>query len=197
MHTGSESDSKSWKAANKGIGAAEKSGSSVLNIADAAIESGTVGDIGPAKVTFIAGWHEWTETSLSESELRNAISIVARLEFEGGSILFTGDTIGRRLDDQNEACKDAAGAIGGLRRVERKRRTISIRLPSPDAPTSAWAESSKVRPVSTCDLRRKEFGRYPDPNQSRGLQNAACTAIFVKAGPPRMVVLMFPRHACK
>ena len=41
------------------------------------------------------------------SERRNAISIVVKLEFEGKSILFTGDTVGRRLSDPDDACKDA------------------------------------------------------------------------------------------
>ncbi len=41
------------------------------------------------------------------SERRNAISVVLRLDYRGRSVLFTGDTVGRRLTDPDEACKDA------------------------------------------------------------------------------------------
>ena len=41
------------------------------------------------------------------SERRNAISVLLRLDYRGRSVLFTGDTVGRRLTDPDDACKDA------------------------------------------------------------------------------------------
>ena len=32
---------------------------------------------------------------------------MARLDYEGSSVLFAGDTVGRRKSDNNSACKDA------------------------------------------------------------------------------------------
>jgi competence protein ComEC len=69
--------------------------------------------VGNATATFVAGWHDWpfpgdAGHQPDESELRNVISIVVRFEFGGQSVLLTGDTIGRRRDDDDpEACRDA------------------------------------------------------------------------------------------
>ena len=61
--------------------------------------------LGVGKVTLIYGKGNWSE--LSDSENNNAISIAAKYEYDGKSILFTGDTVGRRLNDVDSACKDA------------------------------------------------------------------------------------------
>jgi hypothetical protein len=58
-------------------------------------------------VTLVAGWGEWTKPGPDASERRNAVSVVVRLEYRGGSVLFTGDTVGRRRDDHDSVCKDA------------------------------------------------------------------------------------------
>jgi competence protein ComEC len=107
VHTGHPGTSQEWEGANEAITTEGEDGATVLSLGDATIEPGTQWELGPAKVTFVAGWHEWTETDLDGPESRNVISIVARLEFAGQSILLTGDAIGRRRTDPNSACKDA------------------------------------------------------------------------------------------
>ena len=68
---------------------------------------GTKIPLGEATVTLVAGWGQWTGAGPTESERRNAISVVLRLDYRGRSVLFTGDTVGRRLTDSDDACKDA------------------------------------------------------------------------------------------
>lgn len=70
--------------------------------------------LGDATVTFVTGFHSWTLPGdqgfePNESERRNAISIVVRLDYGGKSVLLTGDTIGRRgrASEQANACRDA------------------------------------------------------------------------------------------
>lgn len=62
-------------------------------------------------MTFVAGWHEWNPSlssrTLPQSERRNAISIVVRLDYGGKSMLLAGDTIGRPLGAPAAACEDA------------------------------------------------------------------------------------------
>ena len=64
--------------------------------------------LGDATLTLLHGLNDWTASSLSDAESNNAISIVVRLDYNGGSVLFSGDVIGRRLDDPApNACRDA------------------------------------------------------------------------------------------
>lgn len=63
--------------------------------------------VGPATVTFLAGWGRWTESGPTASERRNVISVVTRIEYDGKAVLYTGDTIGRRRNDDPNECKDA------------------------------------------------------------------------------------------
>lgn len=101
-------DTKTWKEANKAISEEALHGATVINLQTTELEPGTELKLGDATVTFIAGWGEWTKTTgPTKSELRNAVSIVARLEYDGKSILFTGDTVGRRKNDPETGCKDA------------------------------------------------------------------------------------------
>jgi competence protein ComEC len=57
-------------------------------------------------VQMVSGFHEppadWGP--LSQSEERNAPSIVVRLVFAGKSILFCGDAVGRHIDDPVDSC---------------------------------------------------------------------------------------------
>lgn len=84
-----------------------KEGGSVYNLQSVALVPGTTLPLGEAVVTLIAGWPVWTDPGPTASERRNAISVVVRLEYRGRSVLFTGDTVGRRLGDVDDACKDA------------------------------------------------------------------------------------------
>ncbi len=53
---------------------------------------------------------EW-KSELSPSEERNAVSIVIRLLYDGKSVLFCGDTVGRHIGDPDDACIAAEKAM--------------------------------------------------------------------------------------
>jgi beta-lactamase superfamily II metal-dependent hydrolase len=76
-----------------------------LNELDSTITPGTGFSIGSAKFTFLCRFGQphpdWS--GLCSSEKLNAVSIVMKLEFKGNSILFTGDAVGRHLDDPADA----------------------------------------------------------------------------------------------
>jgi beta-lactamase superfamily II metal-dependent hydrolase len=106
--TGSERpDSETWKRMDAAINEESKTGSTVINLKTNPIYPGTELNLGKAVLTFVYGMHEWTATNLEQSEQRNAISNIMKLTFHGESILFAGDTVGRRRDDPDSACKDA------------------------------------------------------------------------------------------
>lgn len=121
IHTGSRRDTIAYREAMDAIGRAAASGSTVINLANAPDadadgikdEIGSVYELGEARVEILAGWHEWdldlsdAGRSPNESERRNAISIVVRYSYRGQSVLLTGDTIGRRIEDDALACRDA------------------------------------------------------------------------------------------
>ncbi len=108
---GMRRDTRTWKRGNSRVGTEARYDASVINLQTIGLEPGTVLEFGDATLTLVAGWPEWTETNLSQSELRNAISLVVRLEIDGASVLFTGDTVGRRKNDAASACKDAEKAM--------------------------------------------------------------------------------------
>lgn len=85
-----------------------------FNLAHYALTPGeTVNDLGgDVTVTLLHGLHDapqsWAQHFAPDkltSRFRNAISIVARLEFEGRSVLFTGDSVG--LDQYGEQRDEA------------------------------------------------------------------------------------------
>jgi beta-lactamase superfamily II metal-dependent hydrolase len=96
-----------WEEMNEAVAAEAKFGASILNLQSLSFEFGEQLLYDDATVTLIAGWPVWTDPGPTESERRNAISIVLRLDYAGGSVLFTGDTVGRRKSDPDTACKDA------------------------------------------------------------------------------------------
>jgi len=121
IHTGSERETIAYREAMDAIGRAAAAGSTIINLANTPDadndgindEIGSVYELGDARVEILAGWHEW-DLALSDagevpsdSERRNAISIVVRYTYRGRSVLLTGDTIGRRIDDSALACRDA------------------------------------------------------------------------------------------
>lgn len=119
LHTGYERDTNTWENATAAMQAQEARGATIINLAHTPLVPGEVFGLGQAEAVFIAGWPEWDE-SLSDpgfipeaAERRNVISIVLRLEFAGRRLLLTGDTIGRRLDDVPEACRDAQAVMVG------------------------------------------------------------------------------------
>ena len=105
-------DTASWRSFHKAIAReVENDYASVVNLQTVDLEPGTELALGHATVTLVAGWPRWDGSGPTASELRNAVSIVARLDYEGSSVLFTGDTVGRRLNDPDTACKDAEAVM--------------------------------------------------------------------------------------
>lgn len=102
--TGEPRMTRSWQDANAAIVA---EGAQVTNLQVDALPPGTAITLGNATVTIVAGWGQWVGTGPSAAERHNVISIVARLDYQGSTVLYTGDTIGRRRDDNDAACKDA------------------------------------------------------------------------------------------
>ena len=92
---------------NDAVAQQVRSGASVMNLQTVNLTTGEQIVLGDAVVTLVAGWGEWDGNGLSTSEERNVISIVVRLEYAGHSILYGGDTVGRRIGDPDNACKDA------------------------------------------------------------------------------------------
>ena len=105
--------SKTWGKTNKAISEAALDGASIINLQTMNLKPGSKFNLGKASVTFIAGWGRWEGSGPTPSEKRNAISIVMRLEYKGKSVLFTGDTVGRRKTDPDTACKDAEKVMVG------------------------------------------------------------------------------------
>lgn len=101
------------------IAAAGLRGARVWNVAELPLPTGPTAlaerhfAIGSASATIVAGWGDGnqtrgvTEPPLDDSERNNALSIVVRFEFGGHSVLLTGDTVGRHIDDVPATCKNA------------------------------------------------------------------------------------------
>ncbi len=108
IRTGHERDKTFWRIFDDAVEREEQNGADVTNLANDALTPGIHIPLGGAVVTLVAGWHDWIPPERFDSgEERNVISIVARLEFDGRSVLFTGDTIGRRKSDNDNECKNA------------------------------------------------------------------------------------------
>ena len=101
------STSTTWQKTNDAIAAEVREGATVINFRSLVFTSGLRLDVGEAAVVVVGGFADWTAPGPTESERRNAVSIVVRLEYNGRSVLLTGDTVGRRLNDPDSACKDA------------------------------------------------------------------------------------------
>lgn len=91
----------------------ERNGTTVFSMKHAPPAFGTIFPLGSATLQLVAGWSDGAVTAsagdpaLPESDRRNALSLVMRLEYGGRSLLLTGDTIGRRLNDNGSACRNA------------------------------------------------------------------------------------------
>lgn len=101
-----------WENLNEALAAEVfQSAATVRALGSAPLIPGETLQLGEATLTFLAGWDDWTAPGPTSSERRNAISIVLRLDWDGRSILYTGDTVGRRKGDPESACKDAEAVM--------------------------------------------------------------------------------------
>ncbi len=103
LRTGFKRTSDTWETAVTAIGN-EKAND--LNLSYFEFPPGATFRFGDTLVTIVAGFHKPPDNwiGLSMSEKRNSISIVIRLQYKGKSILFTGDTVGRHIDDPDNTC---------------------------------------------------------------------------------------------
>ena len=100
-------DGANWRKMDTAIKAeVENDDCTDINLGNEDLEPGTVFKFGEVSVTFICGFNEPLEEwgNLETSPRNNCISIVMRLEYEGHSILFSGDSVGREIGDLPDAC---------------------------------------------------------------------------------------------
>lgn len=99
-----------WDNMNRAIGLETRVGATVINLGTEPLIPGALLKLGSADILAVRGYNSWPHEKghLTTAELRNVISIVLRLTFEGKSILFTGDTVGRDMHiDDDDQCKYA------------------------------------------------------------------------------------------
>ena len=102
-------DSEEPTAAYKRIISALQATPATINVnlheLDSVITPGNHFTVGAVKVTFLCGFGnplpEWGLTD--KAEKLNAVSIVMRLDYDGNSVLFCGDAVGRHRDDPEDA----------------------------------------------------------------------------------------------
>ena len=74
-----------------------------IDLSSTPLEPGEQFQLGPIRITFLAGWGTYPSAQgMSASEFENAVSIMVRIEAAGGSVIVTGDAIGRPLGQSNE-----------------------------------------------------------------------------------------------
>lgn len=108
-HSGYERDIQSWETFTRALSEHAARGAIVRNMRERPIEPGERRFITEeVYLTALFGPDEWRwEPITNEAELKNAYSIVMRLTVGENNLLFTGDTVGRRLHDEDSACRDA------------------------------------------------------------------------------------------
>jgi hypothetical protein len=153
LHTGGTRTTATWRDAVAAMGSEVADGATILSLSTWPLAPGTEFNLGDATVTFVFGASTWdrtlSEERLCASEQDNAVSITVRVSYGGQSILLTGDTIGRRLDDDDTACKDAeafkhrdvAGVIAGYADDDQ----LLSGLPSPTHPEATQSEYKALR----------------------------------------------------
>ena len=106
VRTGFARDRAAWLAADSAIKEEARTGATVHDLSAMPLIPGDTLSLGDARVTWIAGWGNWSgpENAADPAILRNVISIVLRVDYKKASILFTGDTIGRGIGDPASAC---------------------------------------------------------------------------------------------
>lgn len=102
LRTGMERNKPWWASIDEAVRKeAAQAGTTVIDMKPPKPALGETWTYGGTNVTFLNGWYEpppsWRY--LRRSEVRNALSIVIRVEHRGGSVLFTGDALGQYRDN--------------------------------------------------------------------------------------------------
>ena len=80
-------------------------GTSVRALSTEPISPGETVALGDGVVTLLGGWSTFPIDELpDQGERNNVVSIVARLDYDGRSILYGGDAVGRHIDDPANRC---------------------------------------------------------------------------------------------
>lgn len=94
-----------YRKAVEAIGKAAQRGTTVINLKTTPMQPGETFVLGDVEVMFLAGWHDFPDTTgLGEAERENVVSIMTRISYGGHAILVTGDAIGRPLNAPDSAC---------------------------------------------------------------------------------------------
>lgn len=98
IRTGMIRNTQTWRDHDRAIRVSAASGNTIdTNLKTDPIVHGTVFSFGESTVTLLAGFAEPpADWGLSGAEYRNGNSIVVKVSYQGNSILFTGDAIGRQ-----------------------------------------------------------------------------------------------------
>jgi competence protein ComEC len=106
LHTGFKRTSGTWETADKAVKDEVKyEGALDINLSYYELLPGGTYFFGETYITMVAGFHEPPDEwdLIGDREIRNSVSIVIRLQYKGKSVLFTGDTVGRHIDDPVDA----------------------------------------------------------------------------------------------
>lgn len=103
VRTGFTSSSKSWEKFDAASIESASRGTLIYSAAKQQI-AGTQFLFGDVAIRILYGKSKWDGAPLSSSGARNAISVVAKLEYAGRSILIPGDTIGRDIGGASDQC---------------------------------------------------------------------------------------------
>ena len=117
IRTGIVRETSTWRAVDAAVAEAVDAGAIETNLQWDNLAPGTAFNLGAATVTVVAGWGNPNWNGLSDAERFNAASIVVKLSYQGHSVLFTGDTVGRHVDDANNICIAAEKAMVDNRAV--------------------------------------------------------------------------------
>lgn len=107
VHSGMTRTPDTWVHANDAINRErDLGGCQDMNLGTVEVAPGSTFRMGDAFLTIVCAFNEPPSSwgTLSLSEFRNAGSIVARLYYQGRSVLFCGDTVGRHNGDPADAC---------------------------------------------------------------------------------------------
>lgn len=175
-----------WKKTMKAIAKEVVGGASVRNLQSSWIRRPEYFRLGHAKVSLIGGWREWKDAGPEgDSEYRNVVSIVAKIEYQGHSVLLAGDTIGRRRDDPDTACKDAEALMANWNDAGRIRLRSDVIV----APHHGGNNASSACFIAAVDPRYVVFSA----GHAHGHPRQEAVQRYLDAGVPAAKILRTDR----